>query len=74
MRCTKAVLRRQFKAINSCVKKQDRSQINKILLHIRELEKKQSPKWVEERKLQKEWNNKIETKNLTEKINKIELF
>ena len=42
MKCTKAVLREKFRAINATIKKKERSQI--IKLHLQELEKKLRPK------------------------------
>ena len=50
----KAVLRGKFTAIQSYLKKQEKSQINNLTLHIKELEKdeqqQQSPKLVEGKK------------------------
>ena len=39
----KAVLRGNFIAIQSCLKKQETSQINKLTLHVKQLEKEQKP-------------------------------
>ena len=49
----KAVLRGKFIAIQAYLKKQEKSQINNLTLHLRELEKenKQNPKLVEGKKL-----------------------
>ena len=44
----KAVLRRKFIAIQAYIKKQEKSQINNLKLHLKELEKEeQNPKLVE---------------------------
>ena len=50
---TKAVLRRKLIVIQAYLKKQEKSQVNKLTYHLKELEKnksKQSPKSVERRK------------------------
>ena len=44
----KAGLRRKFIALQAYLKKQEKSQINNLTLHLKELEEKQNPKWVEE--------------------------
>ena len=41
---TKAVLRRKFIAIQSYLKKQEKSQINNLTLHLKQLEKEQQKK------------------------------
>ena len=48
----KAVLRGKFIAIQAYIKKQEKSQINNLTLHLKELEKKnnQNPKLAEEKK------------------------
>ena len=48
----KAVLRRKFVAIQSHLKKQEKSQINNLTLHLKQLEKenKQNLKLVEQKK------------------------
>ena len=46
----KAVLRGKFIAINAFLKKQEMSQTNNLILHLKELEKEQSSKLVEGRK------------------------
>ena len=48
----KAVLREKFIAIQSYLKKQEKSQINNLPLHLKELEKKEqtNPKLVEGKK------------------------
>lgn len=51
----KGVLRRKFIAINACIKKQERSQINNLTLHLKglEIDGKTNLKLVEERKQQR---------------------
>ena len=44
MGCRKAVLRRKFIAIQSYLKKQEKSQINNLTLHLTELEKEEQTK------------------------------
>ena len=47
----KAVLRGKFIAIEACLKKQEKSQINNVTLNLKELEKEeQNPKSVEGKK------------------------
>ena len=49
----KAVLRRKFIAIQAYLKKQEKSQVNNLTLHLKELEKKknkQNPKLAEGKK------------------------
>ena len=41
---TKAVLRGKFIAIQPCLKKQEKSQINKLTLHLKQLEKEKQTK------------------------------
>ena len=41
MRCRKAVLRGKFIAIQSYLKKQEKSQINNLTLHLKQLEKEE---------------------------------
>lgn len=49
--------------------KQERSQINNLILHLKDLEKEQTePKLAEEKNIRAE-TNKIENRNLTEKVN-----
>ena len=53
MGCRKAVLRGKFTAIQSYIKKQEKSQINNLTLHLKQLEKeeqKKTPKLVEGKK------------------------
>ena len=70
----KAVLRRKFIAIQAYLKKQEKSQINNLTLHLKQLEKeeKKNP-WVRRRKeilkIRVEINAK-ETKETIAKINK----
>ena len=40
----KAVLRRKFIAIQASIKKQEKSQINNLILHLKELEKEEQTK------------------------------
>ena len=55
----KAVLRGKFIAVQSYVKKQEKSQINNINLHLKQLEKEEqkTPSWKKER------NNKDQSRN-----------
>ena len=46
----KAVLRRKFTAIQSYLKKQETSQINKLFLHLKQLEKEEQKTQVSRRK------------------------
>ena len=46
----KAVLRRKFIAMQSYIKKQEKSQINNLNLQLKQLEKEQNPKLVEVKK------------------------
>ena len=71
----KAVLRGKFIAIQSHFKKQEKSQINNLTLHLKQLEKEEQTKpkvsrWKEIIKIRAEINE-IETKKTREKINKI---
>ena len=67
----KAVLWREFIAINAYIKKQERSQVNNLSLHLKELETEEKTKTKVSRK--KEINrmeiNKIETKKRKDKWN-----
>ena len=70
----KAVLRGKFITIQSYLKKQEKSQINNLPLHLNELEKEEQTKpkvsrRKEIRKIRAEINE-IETKKTIEKINK----
>ena len=44
MGCTKAVLRGKFIAIQSYLKKQEKSQVNNLTLHLKKLEKEEKTK------------------------------
>ena len=46
----KAALRGKFRVIQAYLRKQEKSQINKLILHLKELEKEQNPKLVEGKK------------------------
>ena len=69
----KAVLRGKFIAIQSHLKKQEKSQINNLTLHLKQLEKEQRKPKVSRRKetikIRTEINE-IETKKTIAKINK----
>ena len=70
----KAVLREKFIAIQAYLKKQEKSQINNLILHLKELEKKEQTKLKVSRrkeiiKIRGEIND-IETKKTIAKINK----
>ena len=69
----KAVLRGKFTAIQSHLKKQEKSQINNLTLHLKQLEKEQRKPKVSRRKetikIRTEINE-IETKKTIAKINK----
>ena len=69
----KAVLRGKFIAIQSHLKKQEKSQINNLTLHLKQLEKEQRKPKVSRRKETKKIRteiNEIETKKTIAKINK----
>ena len=70
----KAVLRGKFIAIQSYLKKQEKSQINKLTLHLKELEKEEQikPKVSRRKEIIKirAEINEIETKKTIAKINK----
>ena len=70
----KAVLRGKFIAIKAYLKKQEKSQINKLILNLKQLEKEEQRKSKVSRrkefiKIRSEINEK-ETKETTAKINK----
>lgn len=44
MRHSKSVARRKFRAVNTDIQKEERPEINNLTLHMKELEKKVSPK------------------------------
>ena len=68
----KAVLRGKFIAIKFYLKKQEKSQINKLILHLKQLQKEEQTKpkgnWRKENLKIREGINEIEMKR-TEKIN-----
>ena len=71
---TKAILRGKFIAIQAYLKKQEKSQINNLTLHLKELEKEEQTKPKVSRKkdiikIRREINE-IETKKTISKINK----
>ena len=68
----KAVLRGKFIAIQSYHKKQEKSQINKLILHLKQLEKEdqENPK-VSRRKEIIKIRSEINEKEMKEKITKI---
>ena len=70
----KAVLRGKFIAIQSYLKKQETSQINNLILHLKELEKEEQTKPKVSRRKEiikiRTEKNEIETKKTTAKINK----
>ena len=71
----KAVLRGKFIAIQPLVKKQEKSQINNLTLHLKELEKEEQSKPKVSRRKEvikiRAEINEIETKKTIAKINKI---
>ena len=70
----KAVLRGKFIAIQSYLKKQEKSQINNLTLHLKELEKEDPTKPKVSRRKEiikiRAETNEIETKKTVAKINK----
>ena len=70
----KAVLRGKFIAIQSYLKKQEKSQINNLTLHLKELEKEEQTKSKVSRRKEiikiRAEINEIETKKTIAKINK----
>ena len=70
----KAVLRRKFTAIQSYLKKQEKSQINSLNLHLKELEKDEQTKPKVSRRKEiikiRAEINEIETRKTVAKINK----
>ena len=71
---TKAVVRGKFIAIQSYLKKQEKSQMNNLTLHLKELEKEEQTKPKVSRRKEiikiREEINEIETKKTIAKINK----
>ena len=70
----KAVIRGKFIAIKSYLKKQEKSHINNLTLHLKELEKEEQTKSKVSRRKEiikiREEINEIETKKTIAKINK----
>ena len=70
----KAVLRGKFIAIHAYLKKQEKSQINNLMLHLKELEKEEQTKSKVSRRKEiikiRAEINEIETKKTIAKINK----
>ena len=70
----KAVLRRKFIAIQAYLKKQEKSHINNLIIHLKELEKEEQTKPKISRRKEiikiRAEINEIETKKTTAKINK----
>ena len=70
----KAVLRGKFRAIQSYLKKQEKSQINNLTLHLKELQKQEQTKPNVSRRKEiitiRAEINEIETKKTIAKINK----
>ena len=70
----KAVLRGKFRAVQSYLKKQEKSQINNLTLHLKELEKKEQTKPQVSRRKEiikiRSEINEIHTKKTIAKINK----
>ena len=73
MGCTKAILRGKFIAIQAHLRKQETAQINKLTLHLKQLEREEQtrPKVSRRKEIIKirAEINEIETKKTTEKIN-----
>ena len=66
----KQFLRRKLITVNTCIKKQEGSQINSLTSHLKELEKEQGkPKVSRGRKSQRAEINEMETKKTIEKFN-----
>ena len=74
MGCSKRVLRGKFIAIEAYLKKQEKSQINNLTLHLEELEKEEQTKPKVSRRKEiiniRAEINEIETKKTIAKINK----
>ena len=75
MGCRKAVLRGKFIAIQAYRKKQEKSQVNHLTLHLKELEKEEQTKPKVNRRKEiikiRAEINEIETKTTIAKINKM---
>ena len=63
---TKAVFKEKFIAIKSYLRKQEKSQINKLTLHLKQLEKEHNAKLVERKKFMKiiEERNEVQMKKI----------
>ena len=74
MGCSKGVLRGKFVAIQSYLKKQEKSQVNNLTLHLKKLEKEEQTKPKISRRKEIIKNrakiNEIETRKTIAKINK----
>ena len=74
----KAVLRGKFIAIQAYLKKQEKSQINNLTLHLKELEKGEQTKLELRRRKEiikiRAEKNEIETKKTIAKINKTKIW
>ena len=76
MGCSKSSSRRKFIAIQAYLKKQEKSHINNLTLHLKELEKEEQTKPKVSRRKEtikiREEISEIETKKTIAKINKTE--
>ena len=74
MGCSKAVLRGKFTAIQAHLKKQEKSQINNLTLHLKQLEKEEQRKPKVSRRKEiikiRAEKNEMQTKKTMAKINK----
>ena len=74
MGCSKSTSKRKFIAIQAYLKKQEKSQVNNLNLHLKELEKEEQTKPKVSRKKEiikiRAEINEIETKKTIAKINK----
>ena len=74
MECSKSSSKREFIAIQAYLKKQEKSQINNLTLHLKELEKEEQTKPKVSRRKEiikiRAEINEIETKKTIAKINK----
>ena len=73
MGCHKAVLRWNFIAIQTFLKKEEKSQINNVTQHPNELEKEQTKPWVSRRReiIKIKEEIKVEIKKTIEEINNV---
>ena len=67
----KVVLRRKFTAIQLYLKKQEKSQINNLSLHLKQLEKEEQK--INKKKTKPKVNRRKEITNIREEIHKIEI-